>query len=491
MSKEILVMAEVISNEKGLSKDIIFQAIEAGLEIATEKKHSNHMDAHVIIDRKTGDYNTFRRWTVVDPHQDPEFEFLPGEHLTLEEAHEQNENLKLGDTVEEPIESIELGRIAAQTVKQVIAQKVREAEKTQMAEAFRQKMGQIITGVVKRISKDSIILDLGNNAEVLIPRHEMLPRETARVNDRLRAYLYDIREDFRGPQLLASRACKEMMAELFRIEVPEIGEEVIEIKGVARDPGLRAKLAVHTNDGRVDPIGACIGMRGSRVQAVTNELGGERVDIILWNANPAQFVINAMAPAEVLSIVIDEDRHAMDIAVAEDQLSLAIGRNGQNVKLASELTSWKLNVMTETEAASKTQLEAASVSKLFIEQLDVDEDIANVLAQEGFTSLEEIAYVPTQEMLSIEGFDEDIVEELKNRAKEALEKMPAGKSPAADLLALAGMDSELAMQLAAKGIVTQEDLAEQAVSDVTEMTGIDDKRAADLIMAARAPWFTE
>lgn len=491
MSKEILIMAEVISNEKGLSKDTIFQAIEAGLEIATEKKHGNHMDAHVIIDRKTGDYDTFRRWTVVDPHQDPEFEFLPGEHLTLEEAHEQNENLKLGDTIEEPIESIELGRIAAQTVKQVIAQKVREAEKNQMADAFRKKIGQIITGIVKRISKDSIILDLGNNAEVVIPRHEMLPRETARVNDRLRAYLYDIREDFRGPQLLASRACKEMMAELFRIEVPEIGEEVIEIKGVARDPGLRAKLAVHTNDGRVDPIGACIGMRGSRVQAVTNELGGERVDIILWNANPAQFVINAMAPAEVLSIVIDEDRHAIDIAVAEDQLSLAIGRNGQNVKLASELTGWKLNVMTETEAASKTQLETASVSKLFIEQLDVDEDIANVLAQEGFTSLEEIAYVPTQEMLSIEGFDEDIIEELKNRAKEALEKVPAGQSPAADLLALPGMDSELAMRLAAKGIVTQEDLAEQAVSDVTEMTGIDAKRAADLIMAARAPWFTE
>lgn len=492
MSKEILVMAEVISNEKNLPKDVIFRAIESALETATKKRYAGDMDVVVKIDRRTGDYETFRRWTVVD-EKVPDFEFNPGTHWTLEEAHDQDKSLKIGDVYEEPMESVEFGRIAAQTAKQVIAQKVREAEKNQVAEAFRAKMGQIITGVVKRVTRDGLVLDMGNNAEVFIPRTEMLPRETARMNDRLRAYLCDVKEDFKGPQLLASRACPQMLVELFRIEVPEIGEEIIQVKGVARDPGLRAKLAVTTNDKRIDPIGACIGMRGSRVQAVSNELGGERVDIVLWDSNPAQFVINAMAPAEVVSIVIDEDKHAMDIAVAESQLSQAIGRNGQNVKLASELTGWKLNVMSEKEASNKSEAEVASVLRLFIEHLDVDEDVASVLVEEGFTSLEEIAYVPVQEMLGIEGFDEEIVNELRNRAKDALQKMPEGsvKTPAADLLNLAGMEADLAYRLAAKGVITQEDLAEQAVTDLVDMIGIDEKYAAELIMAARAPWFNE
>lgn len=488
-NKEILIMVEVISNERDLPKETIFSALEEALAIASERSSNENIDAKVTIDRKTGDHKTYRCWTVVDEHDPNLEEFIPAQHLTLEEAQERNPQAKVGDVIEEEIEPIASGRIVAQVVKQVLAQKVREAEKTKIATAYKEKLGQLINGTVKRVNRDNIILDVGNNAEVVIPRTEMLPRETVRVNDRLRAYLYDIREDFKGPQLLASRACPEMLAELFRIEVPEIGEEIIEIKGVARDPGSRAKLAVKTNDGRVDPIGACIGMRGARVQAVSNELGGERVDIVLWDANPAQYVINAMAPAEVVSIVIDEDKHAMDIAIAESQLSQAIGRNGQNVRLAAELTGWKINVMTEAEAAEKTQAESETIVNKFVEQLDVDEDLAQILAQEGFTSLEEIAYVPVQEMLDIEGFDEDLVNELRNRAKDALQQQAANSSKGSDLMSVEGMTEEIAAKLMSHGIKTQEDLAEQAVIDLVEDINLDEKTAADLIMAARAPWF--
>ncbi len=488
-NKDILVMAEVISNEKDLPKEIIFQAIEQALASATKKRHPDEdMDIRVDIDRKTGDYETFRYWTIVDL-DDPELDYNYHKHLSLEEAAERSADLKVGDIHQEPMESIEFGRIAAQTARQVIGQKVREAERNQVAEIYRKKLGQLVTGVVKKTTRDSLILDLGNNAEVVIPRSELLPRESARINDRMRAYLYDIKEDGKGPQLLASRTCSEMLVELFRIEVPEIGEELLEIKAVARDPGARAKLAVKTNDGRIDPIGACIGMRGARVQAVSNELGGERVDIVLWDDNPAQFVINAMAPAEVVSIEVDEDKHSMNIAVAEQQLSQAIGRGGQNVRLASNLTGWTLNVMSEADAQNKAQSEVAKVAEFFVEKLDIDEEMAAVLIEEGFTSLEEIAYVPLQEMLAIEGFDEELVKELRSRAKEALQKLADGVAPAEDLLALPGMDMLLAHKLAAAGIVTQEDLAEQAVIDVVEVTKIDEKQAADLIMAARAPWF--
>ena len=368
-------------------------------------------------------------------------------------------------------------------------QKVREAEREQISDQYESKLLQVISGSVKRVTRDNIILDLGGNAEAVILREEMLPRETVRMNDRVRALLKEIVRDRKGPQLMASRSCPEMLVELFRIEVPEIGEETIQIKAVARDPGSRSKLAVKTNDGRIDPIGACIGMRGSRVQAVSNELGGERVDIVLWEDNPAQFVINAMAPAEVASIVVDEENHAMDIAVTEDQLSQAIGRNGQNVKLASSLTGWTLNVMTESEAESKSQKEAESALSLFVEHLDVDDDMAAALIEEGFGTLEEIAYVSKAELLAIEGFDEELVDELRNRAEKAIEGGAGRAKPAADLLALEGMDDALAAALAAKGIVTQEDLAEQATDDVIDIPGLDEKRAADLIMLAREPWF--
>ena len=491
MSKEILIMAEVISNEKNLPEDTIFKAIEAALAAAAKKRHEKDIDARVDIDRKTGDYKTFRVWTVVDL-DDPELEYNNNKQLSIEEAEERAPGSKFGDILEEQIESANFGRIAAQTVRQVISQKVREAERNQIAIEYEQRIGQLISGVVKRSGRDSIILDLGNNAEAVIPRTGMLPRETARMNDRMRAYLYEISDEgMRGPQLMASRTCGEMMEELFRIEVPEIGEELLEIKAVARDPGSRAKLAVKTNDGRIDPIGACIGMRGARVQAVSNELGGERVDIVLWDDNPAQFVINAMAPAEVVSIVMDEDAHAMNVAVSEEQLSQAIGRGGQNVRLASALTGWTLNVMSEDDAKNQGEAEAAAVVKLFMEHLEVDEELAAVLVEEGFATLEEVAYVPTQEMLAIEGFDEEIVDALRERAKEAMQSGVNGvsKEPAADLLALPGMDLALAHRLAGKGIVTQEDLAEQATFDLVEDFRMKEQQAADLIMAARAPWF--
>ncbi len=494
MNKEILLVAEAVSNEKDVPKAVIFEAIEVALATATKKRYDEEADIRVQIDRATGDYETFRRWLVVDNTAVPAL----GTELTLEEALEIDTSLKPGDIHEEQVESVAFGRIAAQTAKQVIVQKVREAERAKVVDQYRDRLGELIAGTVKKVTRDNLIIDLGNNAEALLPREHLLPRESFRMGDRVRAVLDEVRAEGRGPQLILSRTAPAMLVELFSLEVPEVAEEVIEIRAAARDPGSRAKIAVKTNDGRIDPVGACVGMRGSRVQAVTNELGGERVDIVLWDDNPAQLVINAMAPAEVASIVIDEDSHSMDVAVAEEALAMAIGRNGQNVRLASEMTGWKLNVMSESEAQEKHQSEVGRVLNLFIEHLDVDEELAQVLVDEGFTSLEEVAYVPVDEMLEIDGFDEDIVEALRARAKDVLlnlaianEEQLESSEPAEDLLTMEGMDRSLAYQLAAKGVTTMEDLAEQSVDELIEIEGLDEERAAELIMTARAPWFSE
>jgi len=502
MNKEILLVAEAVSNEKDVEKDVIFQAIEAALAMATKKRVGAHADVRVVINRQTGDYKTFRHWTVVPDdgvaNEDGEKKFIPEQHLTLEQAQAHNPKAKLGDVVDESIESVEFGRIAAQTAKQVIVQKVREAERAKVIQAYTARIGELLSGIVKRVTRDGIILDLGSNVEAIVTREDMIPREEVRTEDRMRGYLYAVKPQARGPQLFISRTHPQMLVELFRIEVPEIGEELIEIKSAARDPGSRAKIAVKTNDKRIDPIGACVGMRGARVQAVSSELCGERIDIVLWDDNAAQLVINAMAPAEVASIVMDEDTHTMDVAVREDQLSQAIGRNGQNVRLASQLTGWTINVMTETDAASKHAKESANVQQLFTEQLGVDEEIAEILIREGFSTLEEIAYVPEEEMLKIEEFDEEIIEALRARAKDILltqalvtEEQLTSANPAQDLLELEGMTPELAIVLAKQGVSSREDLAEQAVDDLLEMTDLKRDKAAQLIMKARAHWFTE
>ena len=494
MTKEILLVAEAVSNEKGVSEDIIFEAIELALATATKKRYDEDTDIHVTIDRKTGDYATVRRWLVVP---DDELALL-GTQLTTEEAIEMDPVLKPGDIHEEVVENVGFGRIAAQTAKQVIVQRVREAERAQIVDQYRGRVGELVAGSVKKVTRDNIIVDLGNNAEGLLPRANVVGRETFRINDRLRAILLEISTEVRGPQLILSRACPQMLIELFRIEVPEIAEGVIQIRAAARDPGSRAKIAVKTNDQRIDPVGACVGMRGSRVQAVSNELDNERVDIVLWDDNSAQLVINAMSPAEVESIVVDEDAHTMDVAVSEDNLAQAIGRGGQNVRLASELTGWTINVMSSEEAQEKQEAEAGQIIQLFAEHLDVDEEVAEVLVEEGFTTLEEVAYVPLEEMMSIEGFDEEISEELRARAKDALltmaiasEEQLGASEPADDLLNMEGMERHLAFVLASRGIVTMEDLAEQGVDDLLDIPDMDEERAAALIMTARAPWFAE
>ena len=495
MSKEILMVVEAVSNEKGVDKETIFEALELALASAAKKRHGGDIEVRVAIDRETGEYETFRRWEVIPDDEEMEF---PLRQITLGAARLENPDIQPGDWVEEPMPSVEWGRIAAQAAKQVIVQKVREAERAQIVEAYRDRVGELITGVVKRIERGNVYLDLGGHAEAAIEREHLIPRESLRPNDRVRGYLYDVRPEPRGPQLFVSRTRPELLIELFKLEVPEVGQGLIEIMGAARDPGLRAKIAVRSLDPRVDPIGACVGMRGSRVQTVSNELSGERVDIILWDENPAQFVINAMSPAEVSSIVVDEDRHSMDVAVPDEQLSQAIGRGGQNVKLASALTGWELNVMSESQAEERTEEELGRVQKLFMEQLDVDEEVAAILAQEGFSTIEEIAYVPTQEMLEIEEFDEEIVNELRQRARDVLltqaiasEEMLGDTKPREDLLELEGMDEDLAYALAARGIVSRDDLAELAVDELTEAGDIDEERAAKLIMAARAHWFEE
>ncbi len=494
MNKEILMVAEAVSNEKGVSEDIIFEAIELALATAAKKRYDEDADIHVTIDRESGDYETVRRWLVVP---DDEVALL-GTQFTTEEAVEKDPALKPGDSYEEPVENVDFGRIAAQTAKQVIVQRVRDAERAQVVEEYADRVGELVAGSVKKVTRDNIIVDLGNNAEGLLPRGELVGRETFRVNDRVRAILTEISTETRGPQLILSRACPEMLIELFKIEVPEIAEGVIQIRSAARDPGSRAKIAVKTNDQRIDPVGACVGMRGSRVQAVSNELDNERVDIVLWDDNAAQLVINAMSPAEVESIVVDEDAHAMDVAVSEDNLAQAIGRSGQNVRLASELTGWTINVMSNEQAVEKHEAEAGQIIQMFMDQLDIDEEVAEILVDEGFTTLEEVAYVPLDEMLSIEGFDEDIAEELRARAKDALltlaiasEEQLGANEPAEDLLTMDGMDRHLAYLLASRDIVTMEDLAEQGVDDLMDIENMTEERAGELIMTARAPWFAE
>ena len=492
MSKEVLLVVESVSNEKGVPAGVIFEALELALATATKKRFEDEVDLRVSINRQNGSYETFRRWTVVD---ESEFED-PAYQLTDDMPQAVEAKAKIGDVLEEKVDSIEFGRIAAQTAKQVIVQKVREAERAQVVDAYRERLGEIISGTVKKVTRDSVIVDLGNNAEALLAREDIIPRETFRVGVRLRALLKEIRTENRGPQLILSRTAPEMLIELFRIEVPEIAEGLIDVKAASRDPGSRAKIAVRSKDKRIDPQGACIGMRGSRVQAVSGELGGERVDIVLWDDNPAQFVINAMSPAEVAAIIVDEDAHAMDIAVGEDNLAQAIGRGGQNVRLASQLTGWTLNVMTEADIQAKQQAETGDIMQSFIDELEVDEELAQVLVEEGFTSLEEIAYVPMEEMLSIDGFDEEIVNELRARAKDRLltkaianEEKLADAHPADDLLELEGMDKALALELALRGVITREDLAEQSIDDLLDIDGIDEERAGKLIMAARAHWF--
>lgn len=494
-NKEILLVVDAMSNEKGVAQEVIFQAIEAALAMATRKRHDMEIDAHVAIDRVTGDYETFRQWLVVED-DDEELEERPQSRITLTEARKQNAEIEVGDYIREPMESVEFGRIAAQTAKQVIVQKVREAERQQVVDQYRERVGEMIMGTVKRTERGNVFLDLGANAEALLPREELIPRESFRPGDRIRVYLKEIRPDGRGPQLIVSRIAPELLVELFTLEVPEIGDGLIELKGAARDPGLRAKIAVQAHEARIDPVGACVGMRGSRVQAVTNELAGERVDIIMWDEDPARFAINAMAPAEVLSIVVDEDAHSMDIAVEDEQLSQAIGRNGQNVRLASQLTGWELNVMSASDADEKAESEMATLIQSFMDELGVDEDVALILGQEGFSSLEEVAYVPEQEMLDIEEFDEDIVAELRSRARDVLltraivsEEERSASEADQDLSTIPELTPALIETLKANQVETVDDLAEQSVDELVEIIGGSDEAAASLIMKARESWF--
>lgn len=499
MNKEILLVAEAVSNEKGVPREKIFEALETAIATATRKKHGTDIDVRVAIDRNTGAFDTFRRWLVVEDPDGTTAMEDPLTQISLSAAQYEDENLNVGDYVEEQIESIAFDRITTQTAKQVIFQKVREAERAQVVEQYEDQIGSLISGIVKKASRDNVILDLGNNAEAVIFRDEMLPRETVRPGDRVRGLLFDIRPEARGAQLFVSRTNPNFLIELFRIEVPEIGEEMIEIKGAARDPGSRAKIAVKSNDRRIDPVGACVGMRGARVQAVSGELGGERVDIVLWDDNPAQFVINAMAPAEVVSIVMDEETHTMDIAVEEGNLAQAIGRNGQNIRLASQLTGWELNVMTVEDFNARNEAESQKLMSLFTDGLDIDEDFAGLLIDEGFSSLEEVAYVPVAELLAIDGMDEDTVEELRARARDYLttkalanEETLEGAEPDESLLNLEGLERHLAFELAAKGVRTLEDLAEQGIDDLEEIESLTAEQAGELIMKARnICWFSD
>lgn len=487
MSREILLLVDALAHEKNVSEEIIFTALELALASASKKRFTEDADVRVAIDRSNGEYQSFRRWQVVTD------ETLENPAAQIAITDERAKGLAEGDYIEEPLESIEFGRIGAQAAKQVILQKVREAEREQILDDFLARKEHLVTGVIKRMEKGNAIIEVGR-IESLLPREQMIPKENLRVGDRVRAYLSRIERGGRGPQLILSRIAPEFLIKLFELEVPEIEEGLLEIKSAARDPGLRSKIAVKTNDQRLDPVGTCVGMRGSRVQAVTGELAGERVDIILWSMDPAQFVINAMAPAEVSSIVVDEDAHSMDVVVSEDQLAQAIGRSGQNVRLASELTGWTLNILTEEEAAQKHEEEHSKTRNLFMEKLDVDEEVADILVEEGFSTLEEIAYVPLAEMSEIEAFDEDTINELRKRAraallKEAIAKEEKAEEASADLLNMEGMDEATAHKLASQGVSTMEDLADLAVDDLIELTGMDAERAKTLIMTARAPWF--
>lgn len=494
MSKELLLVVDAVAAEKGVPESVILDAIEAALASAAKKRYVDQdVLVRVQIDPKDGSYETFRRWEVV---ADDVVMESPDRQVRLMDALDESEDAEVGDYIEEQIENPDFGRIAAQAAKQVIVQRVREAERQQVVDAWKDRVGELVTGVVKRVERGNIYVDLGGNAEAIIAKDKGIPRDVLRTGDRVRGYLFDVRSEPRGPQLFISRAAPEFMMELFKLEVPEVGQGLVSIMGCARDPGDRAKIAVLAHDNRTDPIGACIGMRGSRVQAVTNELNGERVDIILWSDNPAQFVINAMAPAEVQSIIVDEDKHSMDLAVAEENLAKAIGRGGQNVRLASRLTGWQLNVMTADQVQAKSEAEQAAARQLFMDKLEVDEEIAGILVSEGFSTVEEVAYVPMAELLAVEGFDEDIVEELRSRARDALlnEALAAEESleehqPAEDLLSLEGMDEGTAYALAERGVRTREDLAEAATDEIADLDGMGEARAAALIMEARKHWF--
>ena len=494
MNKEILTVVDAVSNEKGVEKEVIFDALEAALAAAARKKHGEDWDVRVAINRKTGEYETFRRWKVF-ADDSTELE-NPEAELRLEDGLDVSKDAEPGGYVEQPMESVAFGRIAAQQAKQVMVQKVREAERAQVVEQYQERVSTLISGVVKRVDRNGIFVDLGSNAEGFVPRSDMIPREVLKPQDRVKAFLKEVRSEPRGPQLFLSRTCPEFLIELFKLEVPEVGQGTIQILGAARDAGVRAKIAVRSSEPRIDPVGACVGMRGSRVQAVSNEIAGERVDIIPFDENPAQFVINAMAPAEVLSIVVDEDSHSMDIAVAEDKLSQAIGRGGQNIRLASQLTGWDLNVMTESDADAKSESESSRLVQMFMKQLDVDADVAAILAQEGFSTIEELAYVPVSELASIAEFDEAMVQELRNRARDVLltqaiasEETLEQTMPADDLLAITGMNPDLALSLARLGVRTREQLAEQSIDDLSGIDGLDEQGAGVLIMKAREIWF--
>jgi N utilization substance protein A len=489
-NRAILLLVDALAREKNVGKDIVFSALESALASATKKRFPNEeIDARVSIDRETGAYDSFRRWTVV-PDEDHE---EPSHQLAITDAIERDPELKLGDVIEEPLEPIEFGRIGAQAAKQVILQKIRDAEREQILNDFLERQDNLLTGTVKRIERGSVIVESGR-IEGVIPRDQLIPKEMLRVGDRIRAYVMKIDRTAKGPQLILSRIAPEFIMRLFELEVPEIEEGLIEIRAAARDPGIRAKIAVKSNDPRLDPQGTCIGMRGSRVTAVTNELAGERVDIVLWSDDPAKLVVNALAPAEVQSILVDEEKHAMDVVVDEENLAIAIGRSGQNVRLASELTGWQLNLMSVEESQQKQESETGRLRSLFMDRLDVDEEVADILIAEGFTSLEEVAYVPLNEMLEIESFDEDTVNELRSRARnalltEAIVREESVENVEEALLSLEGMDTEIASKLAQNGVITRDALADLATDELTEMTGISDERAVDLIMKARAHWF--
>jgi len=489
MSRELLLLVDALAREKNVQKEVVFIALEMALASATKKRIHDDADVRVEIDRETGDYEAFRRWHVLldaDVENDEN-------QIGLIDAKEQLPDVQVDDYIEESLEPVDFGRIGAQAAKQVILQKIRDAEREQVLNDFLERKEKLVTGTVKRMERGNAIIEAGR-IEALLPRDQMIPKENLRPGDRVRAYLYKVDRQARGPQLILSRTAPEFIMELFRLEVPEIEDGLLEIKSAARDPGIRAKIAVKSNDQRIDPIGTCVGMRGSRVTAVTNELAGERVDIILWSPEPAQFVIGALAPAEVASIVVDEDKHSMDVVVDEANLAIAIGRSGQNVRLASELTGWQINLMTVEQSAERQEQEASGIRQVFMEKLDVDEEVADILIQEGFSTLEEVAYVPLSEMLEIEAFDEATVNELRDRARNVLlteaisdEEQLEGVEEA--MLNLDGMDKSLAAKLSRGGIKNRDDLADLAVDELTEMTGIDEERAKALITKARAHWF--
>jgi N utilization substance protein A len=491
MSREILLLVDALAREKSVDKATVFAALEQALASATKKRFAEDVDVRVSIDPSTGDYRSFRRWQVVP---DGAVE-APSRQIALSEARQRKPDIELEQYVEEPLEPVAFGRIGAQAAKQVILQKIRDAEREQILNDFLARKEALVSGVIRRMERGNAIVESGR-LEALLPRDQMIPKENLRVGDRVKAYVWKIDRSSRGPQLILSRTAPEFLVKLFELEVPELEDGLLEIKAAARDPGSRAKIAVHSRDRRIDPIGTCVGMRGSRVQAVTSELAGERIDIVLWSEDPAQFVINALAPAEVTKIRVDEETRSMDIVVDEENLAQAIGRNGQNVRLASELTGWTLNIMTMEESQKKSEEEAARVRALFMEKLDVDEEVADILVQEGFSTLEEVAYVPLNEMLEIEAFDEATVNELRSRARNALLTQAIASEERfehdiEDLMKVEGMDNETARLLAAHGIATQEALADSAADDLVELTGLDAERAKALIMAARAPWFAE